>query len=158
MSNHKSQFVPRENRINHSRKPRETTRTTQCRKMAEKSKKMAGSKDKDNLSNIESEDEEITRILGGRHPETTLRATKKALKMDLHIEKCSTKSWQIVLCFLWLIFRYNISSLQEIFRRIPLTASLEMISILRVFLFYYRWERSGFFCENIEELAARSRA
>lgn len=34
----------------------------------------------DNLSNIESEDEEITRILDGRHAKNTIRATKNALK------------------------------------------------------------------------------
>ena len=34
----------------------------------------------DNLSTIESEDEEITRILDGRHAKNTIRATKNALK------------------------------------------------------------------------------
>ena len=34
----------------------------------------------DNLSSIESEDEEITRILDGRHAKNTIRATKNALK------------------------------------------------------------------------------
>ena len=31
------------------------------------------------------------------------------MSKDLQINKCSTKGWQIVLFFLWLIFRYNIS-------------------------------------------------
>ena len=40
-------------------------------------------KSEDNLSNIESEDEEITRILDGRHTKNTVRATKNALKTFL---------------------------------------------------------------------------
>ena len=56
-----------------SRKPRETTRMTQCGKVAEKVK-MAESED--NLSNIQSEDEEITRILDGRYAKNTIRQQK----------------------------------------------------------------------------------
>jgi hypothetical protein len=37
----------------------------------------------DNLSNIESEDEEIARILDGRHAKNTIKATKNALKTFL---------------------------------------------------------------------------
>ena len=74
----------------------------------------------DNLSNIESEDEEITRILDGRHAKNTIRATKNALKTfseavgdveGLTDKECSTKGWRsflLVLFFLWLIFRYSI--------------------------------------------------
>ena len=35
----------------------------------------------DNLSSIESEDEEITHMLYGRHAKNTIRATKNALKI-----------------------------------------------------------------------------
>ena len=68
----------------------------------------------ENLSNIQSEDDEITRILDGRYAKKYNKATKNALKnifggstlgisKDLQIDKCSTKGWQIVLLFLWLI-------------------------------------------------------
>ena len=60
-------------RVNHARQPVRLT----AGKWREKVK-MAESEDK--LSNIESEDEEITRILDSRHTKNTIRATKNALK------------------------------------------------------------------------------
>jgi hypothetical protein len=56
-----------------------------------------------NLSNIESEDEEIARILDGRHAKNTIKATKNALKTFLDAvgdvegltdKKWSTKVWR----------------------------------------------------------------
>ena len=111
----------------------------------------------DNLSNIESEDEEITRILDGRHGKNTIRATKNALKTFLEavgdVEGLTDKEMLDKRLAKFCRFRYyisfidpqlvrfgeifpsvmifpegfsprEISSLQEIFRRIPLAAGL----------------------------------
>ena len=148
-------MFPGEHGVGHySRKPREITLAGKV-KMAES---------EDNLSNIESEDKEITCILDGRHAKNTIRATKNALKTfseavggveGLTDKEMLDKYWRnfVVLFFLWLIFRYDISfidpqlvrfgeifpevmifpegfslreisSLKEIFRRIPLAAGL----------------------------------